>query len=247
MPKAVSQKGTLNIDGQTIVVTNLNKVLYPAGRFTKAQVIDYYVRIAKYLLPHLKQRPVTLKRFPNGVFGDFFYEKDAPAFTPNWIETFRVPRRERPGEDIRYILINNLPTLVWLANLANLEVHPFLHRVPRIQQPTSMVFDCDPGDDADVLACAQVAFRLRDVLAELHLKSWPKVSGSKGLQVYVPLNTTVTYEVTQALAKAIAEMLARQEPKLIVAEMSRALRRGKVFIDWSQNSDFKTTVGVYSL
>jgi bifunctional non-homologous end joining protein LigD len=242
-----SKEQKLKIDGRTITVSNLDKVLYPGGRFTKARVIDYYVRIAKYLLPHLKNRPVTLKRFPNGVFGDFFYEKDAPAFTPDWIETFPVPRRERKGEFIRYVLINDLPTLVWLANLANLEIHPFLHRAPHIDQPTSMVFDCDPGEGANLLSCARVAFMLRDLLKELRLDSWPKVSGSKGLQVYVPLNTATTYEATQALAKALAEILAQRQPKLITAQMPKALRRRKVFIDWSQNSDFKTTVAVYSL
>jgi bifunctional non-homologous end joining protein LigD len=188
-----------------------------------------------------------LKRFPNGVFGKFFYEKDAPSFTPDWVRTFPVPRRERNGPDIRYVLINDLPTLVWLANLANLEVHPFLHRAPKIDQPTSIVFDCDPGEGADVLTCARVAGMLRETLAELGLECFPKVSGSKGLQVYVPLNTRVSYETTLPLAKAIAELLAQKEPKLIIAEMAKALRRRKVFIDWSQNSDFKTTVGVYSL
>ena len=237
----------LEVNGRTIAISNLDKVLYPGHRFTKAKVIDYYIRIAKYLLPHLKNRPVTLKRFPNGVFGDFFYEKDAPAFTPDWIETFPVPRRERRGQDIRYILINDVPTLVWLANLANLEIHPFLHRAPKIDQPTSIVFDCDPGEGANILSCARVAFMLRDLLKELRLDSWPKVSGSKGLQVYVPLNTAATYDVTQVLAKGIAEILAQRHPRLITAQMAKALRRRKVFIDWSQNSDFKTTVAVYSL
>ena len=243
----VSKEQKLEVDGRTIAISNWDKVLYPGGRFTKANVIDYYVRIAKYLLPHLKNRPVTLKRFPNGVFGDFFYEKDAPAFTPDWIKTFPVPRRERKGEFIHYVLINDLPTLVWLANLASLEIHPFLHRAPKINQPTSMVFDCDPGEGANVLSCARVAFMLRDLLKELSLDSWPKVSGSKGLQVYVPLHTATTYEVTQPLAKGIAEILAQRQPKLITAQMPKALRRRKVFIDWSQNSDFKTTVAVSSL
>ena len=243
----VSKEEKLEVDGRTIAISNLDKVLYPGGRFTKARVIDYYVRIGKYLLPHLKNRPVTLKRFPNGVFGDFFYEKDAPAFTPDWIETFPVPRRERSGQDIRYILVNDLATLVWLANLASLEIHPFLHQAPKINQPTAMVFDCDPGEDANVLSCARVAFMLRDLLKELSLDSWSKVSGSKGLQVYVPLNTVTSYGQTQALAKAIAEILVQRQPKLITAQMPKALRRRKVFIDWSQNSDFKTTVAVYSL
>jgi bifunctional non-homologous end joining protein LigD len=243
----VKKKQQLIIDGHRIEISNADKVLYPGGRFTKADVIDYYIRIAPFLLPHLKDRPVTLKRFPDGVYGEFFYEKDAPAFTPSWVKTFPVPRKQVPGSDIRYILINNLATLVWLANLANLEIHPFLHRVPRIDRPTSMVFDCDPGEGADVLTCARVALMLRDVLKDLGLESFAKVSGSKGVQVYVPLNTAVTYEITQPLAKAIAELLAEREPKLIVSEMPKAFRARKVFIDWSQNAEFKTTVAVYSL
>jgi bifunctional non-homologous end joining protein LigD len=237
----------LKIGSRRIPVSNLDKLLYPGQKFTKSKVIDYYIRISKYLLPHLKNHPVTLKRFPDGVFGEFFYEKDAPAFTPSWVKTFPVPRRESSGKDIRYILINDLPTLVWLANLANLEIHPFLHRVPHLDRPTSMVFDCDPGEGADILSCARVAVMLREVLSELGLNSYAKVSGSKGLQVYVPLNSVVTYEETGALAKALAELLEEREPKLIVSQMPKRLRTKKVFIDWSQNSEFKTTVGVYSL
>ena len=237
----------LTVGGRRIAVSNLDKVLFPGEKFTKAHVIDYYVRISKYLLPHLRNHPVTLKRFPEGVFGEFFYEKDAPAFTPEWVNTVPVPRRETHGPDIRYILINDLPTLVWLANLANLEIHPFLHRAPRLDQPTAIVFDCDPGEGANILDCAQVALMLRDVLHELHLESYVKVSGSKGLQVYVPLNSPITYGETQPLAKALAELLAQQNPRLIVSEMPKRLRTKKVFIDWSQNAEFKTTVSVYSL
>ena len=240
-------KDYLEIDGRRISVTNLDKILYPGGRFTKAKVIDYYVNISKYLLPHVKDRPVTLKRFPNGIYGEFFYEKDAPSFTPDWMKTFPVPRRETPGPPIRYILINDLPTLVWLANLANLEIHPFLHRVPNIGRPDWIVFDLDPGKGANVLTCARVAFVLRDVLKQLRLESFPKLSGSKGLQIYVPLNTSVTYQETKPFAKAIAELLAEREPELIVAKMPKVFRTKKVFIDWSQNDDYKTTVGVYSL
>lgn len=235
------------VGGRRIALSNLDKVLYPGEKFTKAHVIDYYVRISKYLLPHVRNHPVTLKRFPEGVFGEFFYEKDAPAFTPDWVKTVHVPRRETPGPDIRYILINDLATLVWLANLANLEIHPFLHRAPRLDRPTSIVFDCDPGEGANILDCAQVALRLREVLHELSLDSHVKVSGSKGLQVYVPLNSPITYDETQPLAKALAELLAQQHPRLIVSEMPKRLRTKKVFIDWSQNAEFKTTVGVYSL
>ena len=235
----------LTIDGQKIAISNPEKVLYPAG-FTKAQVIDYYVRVAPFLLPHLHDRPVTLKRYPDGVRGEFFYEKDAPSFTPKWVKTFPVPRKGG-GSPIRYILINDLPTLAWTANLANLEIHPFLHCIPRIDRPTFMVFDLDPGEGADILSCAEVAFLLKDVLERLELKSFVKVSGSKGLQVYVPLNTPVTYELTRPFACTTAEYLEQQHSKLIVSDMAKAKRSGKVFIDWSQNADFKTTAGVYSL
>jgi bifunctional non-homologous end joining protein LigD len=237
----------LTVRGRRIPVSNLDKILYPGEKFTKAKVIDYYIRISKFLLPHLKNRPVTLKRCPDGVFGEAFYEKDAPAFTPTWVKTVPVPRRETPGADIRYILINDLPTLVWLANLACLEIHPFLHLASRLNRPTSIVFDCDPGEGANILDCARVALMLREVLHELGLDSLVKVSGSKGLQVYVPLNSSVTYDETQPFAKAMAELLAQREPKLIVSEMPKKLRTKRVFIDWSQNAEYKTTAGVYSL
>ena len=165
--------------GETVTISNPDKVLYPAGKFTKADVVDYYSRIARALLPHLKNRPVTLKRFPNGVHGEAFYEKDAPRFTPKWIRTFPVPRREG-GPDIDYILINDVRSLKWAANIAALELHPFLHRVPYLDQPTHIVFDLDPGEGANILQCAEVAFLLREVLTKLGLKCFPKVSGSKG-------------------------------------------------------------------
>ena len=231
---------------ERLQISNPDKVLYPAGKFTKADVLSYYERVAPFLLPHFRNRPVTLKRYPNGVFGEAFYEKDAPGFTPRWIKTFPVPRREG-GPDINYILINDVRTLKWAANMAALELHPFLHRVPRIERPTHVVFDLDPGEETNILQCAEVAFLLRDVLMELRLKSFAKVSGSKGIQLYVPLNTGVTYETTQPFARAIAEVLEKGHPDKIVADMAKNLRVGKVFIDWSQNADHKTTVGVYSL
>jgi bifunctional non-homologous end joining protein LigD len=229
-----------------LVITHPEKVLYPAGRFTKAQVVEFYLAISKWLLPHLKQRPVTLKRYPDGVHGDFFYEKDAPAFTPQWVQTTPVPRRDG-GPDIRYITINDAATLAWVANIASLELHPFLHRAPPIDTPTAVVFDLDPGEGADIRHCAEAAFLLKDLLDQLQLAACTKVSGSKGLQVYVPLNTPVTYEATQPFARAVAQMLEQQHPKLIVSEMAKNLRQKRVFIDWSQNADHKTTVSVYSL
>jgi bifunctional non-homologous end joining protein LigD len=243
MPK---QKQELKVDGRVIPISNPDKVLFPGARFTKAQVIDYYIRVADFILPHLKDRPVTLKRYPDGVDGEFFYEKNAPAFTPSWVKTFPAPRREG-GSDIRYILVNDLATLVWLANLANIEIHPFLHRVPHIDRPSYMVFDLDPGEGADVLSCARVALLLKDVLARLELESFVKVSGSKGIQLYVPLNTPITYAVTRPFARSMAQWMEQQYPDLVVSGMAKVLRKGKVLIDWSQNADSKTTVGVYSL
>jgi bifunctional non-homologous end joining protein LigD len=246
MARSAGGRQTLTVEGRQVPVSNLEKVLYPASGFTKAQVIDYYARIAPYLLPHLRDRPVTLKRYPDGVRGEHFYEKDAPSFTPEWVKTFPVPRRT--GEaDIRYILINDLPTLVWSANLANLEIHSFLHRVPDIGTPTFLVFDLDPGDGTDILTCAQVAFLIKELLDRLGLESFIKVSGSKGMQMAVPLNTRVSYAVTQPFARTVAQFLERQHPQLVVSEMAKHARSGKVFIDWSQNADFKTTVGVYSM
>src|SRR4051812_47076249 len=227
-------------------ITNPEKILYPGGKFTKADVVSYYRNVSSFLLPHFHNRPVTLKRYPNGVYGEAFYEKNAPGFTPEWVKTFPVPRHEG-GSDINYILINDARTLLWAANMAALELHPFLHRVPQIERPTHIVFDLDPGEGTDILQCAEVAVRLRDVLAKLRLRSFAKVSGSKGIQVYVPLNTPVDYPATQSFALALAQLMEREQPERIVSDMSKNLRVGKVFIDWSQNADHKTTVGVYSL
>ena len=227
-------------------VSNLVKVMYPNGKFTKANVIDYYIKISRYLIPHLKNRPLTLKRYPDGVTGEHFYEKNAPRHKPDWVKTAVVPRKGSSG-NINYVLINDVPSLVWAANLASLEMHVLLARAPKIQQPTSIVFDLDPGEPADVLDCARVALWIRDLVDQLGMKSFVKSSGSKGLQLYIPLNTATSYEKTQPFAKAIAELLEQQHPDRVESEMAKALRTGKVFIDWSQNSEFKTTVSVYSL
>jgi bifunctional non-homologous end joining protein LigD len=236
----------LKIGSRRLAISNGDKVFYNGGKFTKLDVINYYLRVAPFLLPHFRNRPVTLKRYPNGVHGEVFYEKDVPGYAPDWVKTFPVPRREG-GPDINYILINDRATLGWTANIAALELHPFLHRVPHLDLPTHLVFDLDPGEGAGLGECIEVVFLLRDVLTKLRLQSFPKVSGSKGLQVYVPLNTPTSYGVTQLFAKTIAELLERESPKLVVADMSKNLRQNKVFIDWSQNADHKTTVGVYSL
>ncbi len=235
----------LEIGGRTVSITNPNKPMYPSG-FTKGQVIDYYIRISDYLLPHIRQHPITLKRYPNGTTAPHFYEKDAPRFTPRWVKRAAVKRRGG-GTDIHYVLLNDLASLAWSANLANLEIHPFLAQAPKIQQPLWVVFDLDPGEGSDVLTCAEVAFLLKDALERRGLKSFAKVSGSKGLQLCAPLNTSTAYSETQPFARGIAEELEREHPDLVVSGMAKALRARKVFIDWSQNSDFKTTVAVYSL
>jgi bifunctional non-homologous end joining protein LigD len=229
----------------TVNFSNLDKVFFPAARFTKGDLIKYYIDVAPVLLPHFRQRPVTLIRFPDGVRGEKFYEKNAPGHAPEWVPTTDVPRSE--GGVIHYIMINDARTLAWCANLAAIELHPFLHRARDIQRPTHLAFDLDPGEGADLQTCIEVGFLLREVLTGLKLTAFPKVTGSKGLQLYVPLNTPVTYDVATPFAKAIAELLHRNHPDLIVSDMSKALRAGKVFIDWSQNHEKKTTVGVYSV
>jgi bifunctional non-homologous end joining protein LigD len=239
-------KTALEIGGRTLQVSNLDKILYPANRFTKGQIIDYYIKVSPYILPHLKNRPLTLKRYPDGVTAEHFYEKDAPSYTPAWIKLATVPRKAREG-DIRYVMINDVASLVWAANLASLEMHVFLARFPKIHQPNFIVFDLDPGEPANVLDCAQVSLWIHELLEKLGLQSFVKSSGSKGLQLYIPLNTATTYEKTQPFARAIAELMEREHPDRVESDMAKSLREGKVFIDWSQNSDFKTTVCVYSL
>jgi len=185
----VGEKARLKVGARVLMVSNLDKVLYPAEKFTKHDVIKYYLGIAPLMLPHLRDRPVTMKRFPDGVFGDFFYEKDLPGFAPEWVRTFPVPRRDTSRPPIRYLLINDAASLAWAASIACLEFHPFLHRAPELERPTHIAFDLDPGEGADILDCAEVAFLLRETLGQLRLECFPKVSGSKGIQLYTPLNT----------------------------------------------------------
>lgn len=235
----------LDVAGTTVEVTNLEKVLYPRAGFTKGQLIDYYVRISAVLLPHLQGRPLTLKRYPDGVEGFFFYEKEAPRHRPPWLKTVRV--RKSDGGAINYCVIEDLPALVWVANLADIELHPFLHAAPKIERPQFLAFDLDPGAPATIVDCFRVGLWVRDFFAALGLECFAKTSGSKGLQVYVPLHGAVTYERTKPFAHAVAEMLERQAPREVVSKMAKSLRTGKVLVDWSQNDAKKTTVGVYSL
>jgi bifunctional non-homologous end joining protein LigD len=240
------QKAELTVEDRKIQVSNLDKVLYPKVGFTKGQVIDYYIRVAPVLLRHLKNRPLTMKRYPDGVEGEFFYEKNCPSHRPKWVQTAKV-WSESNDRMMNYCLVQDLPTLVWAANLADLELHTSLSRKNNIERPSMMVFDLDPGAPADIVQCCQVGVWLRDLLAHMKLKSFAKTSGSKGLQVYVPLNTAVTYDQTKDLSRALAQHLEREHIGLVTSNMSKAVRKGKVFVDWSQNDDHKTTICVYSL
>jgi bifunctional non-homologous end joining protein LigD len=220
-------------------------VLYPSG-FTKGEVIDYYVRVAPALLPHLRGRPLTLKRYPNGADKGHFYEKRCPEHRPDWVDTAPVWSSREDGE-IRFCVCNDLPTLVWVAQLASLELHPSLSLAERLEAPTSLAFDLDPGEPATIVECARVGLRLREMFGDLGVECFPKTSGSKGLQLYVPLNTDVTYEATKPYARAVAQLLERETPDEVTSKMTKKLRKGKVFVDWSQNTETKTTVAVYSL
>jgi bifunctional non-homologous end joining protein LigD len=238
----------VSIGDVTLSLSNLDKVLYPVAGFTKGQVIDYYTRIAPILLPHLFDRPLTLKRYPNGVQDKFFYEKRCPSHAPAWVRTASVWSGRNEG-NIDYCLCQDLPTVVWLANLADLELHTPMARAPEMEHPTMIAFDLDPGPPANVVQCAQVALELQRAFAFWDLQAFPKTSGSKGMQVYLPLNsgTSVTYADTRAFSRGLAELLERRDPDRVVSDMSKAKRTGKVFVDWSQNDRHKTTVNVYSL
>ncbi len=239
-------KSELMVGGRRVPVSNLEKIFYPKAGFTKADVIDYYIRVSTVLLPHLKDRPLTLKRYPDGVDGGFFYEKRCPPYRPAWLKTAAV-YSERNGEDINFCLANDLPSVVWAANLGDLELHTFLARASNVDRPTMMVFDLDPGPPGTIIECSEVALWLREKLAEAKLQGFPKTSGSKGLQIYVPLNTPVTYGQTKQFANALARQLEQEHPAEVVSKMEKRLRAEKVFVDWSQNDRHKTTVCAYSL
>jgi bifunctional non-homologous end joining protein LigD len=243
----MAARAELRIGDRTLSVSNLEKVLYPKTGFTKANVIDYYARVSGVLLPHLEDRPLTLKRYPNGVDGEYFYEKKCPSSRPAWIKTVAVWSKHN-NDHIHYCAIDSVASLVWAANLADLELHTFMARAPQVLRPTMVVFDLDPGPPADIVLCCQVGLWLRDLLLELGLESYPKTSGSKGLQVYVPFNLPkLSYEQTKPFAKQVADHFASAHPDLVVSDMKKALRTGKVLVDWSQNDDHKTTICVYSL
>ena len=245
----------VDVQGRQLKLSNLEKVMYPATGFTKGHVIDYYTRIAPVMLGHLRDRPLTRIRYPNGVDDKFFFEKNCPDHRPEWVEVARIFTRgtgrwggeSRGPRDIDFCLANDLPTLIWLANLAALELHTSLGTVTAYDHPTMVAFDLDPGPPATIVECCRVALLLRDMFERLGLSCFPKTSGSKGMQVYLPLNTPVTYDETTPFARAVAELLEHEHGDLVVSQQSKELRKGKVLVDWSQNVDFKTTVCVYSL
>jgi bifunctional non-homologous end joining protein LigD len=239
-----AQQARVEVDGRRLTLSNLDKVLYPVSGTTKAEVIDYYARIAPTMVPHLADRGVTLRRFPDGVAGNSFFEKRCPSHRPQWLGTVLGPG-DRNG-DIRYCCLDSAPALVWAGNMAALEIHAPMARSD-IETPTMCVFDLDPGEGTSIEECADVALDIRHVLDGFGLAGLPKTSGSKGMQVYVPLNTPHTHEQASSFAQAVARLLERARPDNVVSNMNKRLRTGKVFIDWSQNSRHKTTIAPYSL
>jgi bifunctional non-homologous end joining protein LigD len=236
----------VDIAGRRLSLSNLEKDLYPSYGFTKAHVLEYYRRISKFILPHLKDRALTLKRYPEGVEKDFFFEKRCPPHHPSWVKTAEIRRDDE--EQMTVCLVNDLKTLMWVENLASLELHVPLARAGSPETPDSMVFDLDPGNQANILDCAKVALILRDLLAELRLTSYVKTSGKKGLHVYVPLNRKeTTFEDTKKFSKAVASIMQKNYPELVTAKMAKEFRKAKVFINWSQNDSSKTMICVYSL
>ena len=245
-PITMSTPTVVEVEGRKLKLSNLDKVLYPATGFTKGQVVDYYARIAPVLVPHLAGRPLTMKRYPGGVDQEFFFEKNAPKHREDWVKTAPV-WSEGNHRTIQFLLADDLPTLIWIANLASLELHPSLSIAPDIGTPTMIVFDLDPGPPANIVQCCQVGLWVREIFDHFGLQSFPKTSGSKGLQIYVPLNTKTSYDETKPFAHAIARLLEQQHPEMVVSDMKKAIRTNKVLVDWSQNDEHKTTISVYSL
>ncbi|MBC8144034.1 MAG: ATP-dependent DNA ligase, partial [bacterium] len=217
-----------------LTLTNLDKVLYPTTGTTKRQLIEYYYAVAPTILAHVREHPITMKRYPNGVAEDFFYEKRCPAWRPTWAKTCSV-RRDGSASEISYCTLPDVPSLLWMANLGSIELHPLLGTCKRPERPSSLVFDLDPGAPAGMLDCAWIARELRDMLRALGLESVPKTSGGKGIHLWVPLNSPVTFDETKEFAHAIAMLMQREHPKSITSTMRCSEREGKVFIDWSQN------------
>jgi len=245
----MAESRQVEVGGRELKLTNLDKVLYPQAGFTKGEMVDYYARVADAIVPHLSGRPVTLRRFPEGVddLDAAFFEKRCPKHRPKWVKTARVEAGPHAGK-IDFCVCDSLPTLIWMAQLAAIELHPSLSLGKKHSQPTVLAFDLDPGPPAGIVDCCRVALRLRELLDHIGIECFPKTSGSKGMQLYVPLNTPVSYAETRPFAQAIAKLLAKQTPDEVLAKMGKKTnRKGKVFIDWYQNNERKTTISVYSL
>jgi bifunctional non-homologous end joining protein LigD len=245
----VGESRQVEVEGRELRLTNLDKVLYPQAGFSKGEMVDYYARVGATMVPHLAGRAVTLRRFPEGVedLDSAFFEKRCPKHRPKWVKTTRVQAGPNAGK-IDFCVCDGLPTLIWMAQLAAIELHPSLSLGRAPKRPTVVAFDLDPGAPADIVDCSRVALRLREVLAHFELECFAKTSGSKGMQLYVPLNTKTSYEETRPFAQAIAQLIAKQTPDEVLAKMGKKTdRSGKVLIDWYQNNERKTTIAVYSL
>jgi bifunctional non-homologous end joining protein LigD len=244
----VATSQVVEVDGRELKLTNLDKVLYPEVGFTKGEMVDYYAKVAPTMVPHLSGRAVTLRRFPEGVddLDAAFFEKRCPKHRPKWVKTARVEAGPHAGK-IDFCVCDGRPTLVWMAQLASIELHPSLSLSRAPKRPTVLAFDLDPGPPADIVDCCRVGLRLRDMFGHFGVQSFAKTSGSKGMQIYIPLNEKISYEVTKPFAKAIAQLLEKQTPDQVVSKMKKVEREGKVFVDWSQNHQRKTTIAVYSL
>src|SRR4051794_20792476 len=237
----------LLIDGRRLTIRNLDRVIFPRTGTTKAQVLDYYIRVAPVMLPHLRERQLHMHRYPEGVEGPRFWQKGCPEFRPDWMPTVAVYSREK-GEDIHYCVVDEPASLLWAVNIGSIELHTSLHRGSDLHRPTVVAFDFDPGEGAGMVECCEVALRVRELFAEMGLESFAKTSGNKGLQVYIPLNSAdVTYAQTKPLARTVAELLEAQTPERVVSRMAKALRAGKVLVDWSQNTEHKSMVCAYSV
>jgi bifunctional non-homologous end joining protein LigD len=238
--------GTLEVEGRRLSIRHLDRVVFPRSGTTKAELLDYYVRVAGAMLPHLRDRLLHLHRYPEGVDGPRFWQKECPPHRPDWVATAPVPRRGT-GATIDFCVVDGLPALLWAVNVGSIELHTSLHRRDELQRPTVLAFDLDPGEGVDVLGCGEVALLLRDVLEGAGLRGLVKTSGSKGLQVHVALDGGATYAETKPVAKAVAESLEAHAPQRVVSRMAKALRAGRVLIDWSQNTQHKSMVCAYSV
>lgn len=245
MATAKGNKTEVTVEGRTLTLSSLDKPYYPATGFTKGDVLDYYRRIAPVLLPHLQGRPLTLKRYPEGAGGPFFYEKRCPPWRPKWLQTAHVEHVAAGG--FHYCLADDLPSLLWTVNAGSLELHTMLARKGALERPLALVFDLDPGPPATIVQCCQVALEVRALLEPLGLRLYPKTSGSKGLQLYAPLDGRDGFDDTRTFARAVAEHLARRHPEKVVSRIAKALREGKVLVDWNQNEIHRTMVAPYSL